>query len=154
MSPYRLYSGSDGVSRLEPLDFTRSPESTEPRAAKAINFNTHEVGWTVDLHPAPRRQVVFVDSGQLEIGLEDGTRQLSRLATSSWQMTRLVEATPPARTVTCRASWQRRRWRHLVIAKMAGNFAMVGQTKDPSETVERVFAATSSQTRSDHRSGF
>jgi quercetin dioxygenase-like cupin family protein len=76
MSTYRLYSGSDGVSRLEPLDFTQSSEFSEPRAAKAINFNTHEVGWTVDVHPAPRRQVVFVVSGQLEIGLEDGTRQL------------------------------------------------------------------------------
>ena len=58
------------------LDFARSPEFTEPRAAKSINFNTHDAGWTVDLHPAPRRQVVFVVSGQLEIGLEDGTRQL------------------------------------------------------------------------------
>jgi hypothetical protein len=27
---------------------------------------------------------------------------------------------------------------YLVIAKMAGNFAMVGQTKDPTETVEQV----------------
>lgn len=27
---------------------------------------------------------------------------------------------------------------YLVIAKLAGNFAMVGQTKDPTETVEQV----------------
>ena len=76
MSTYRLCSDPNGVSRIEALDFTRNPEFVEPRAAKTIIFVNHEVDWTVDLHPAPRRQVVFVVSGQLEIGLEDGTKQL------------------------------------------------------------------------------
>lgn len=31
---------------------------------------------------------------------------------------------------------------YLVIAKMAGNFAMVGQTKDPTDTVEAVVRRT------------
>ncbi len=37
---------------------------------------------------------------------------------------------------------------YLVIAKMAGNFAMVGQTKDPSETVEQVIQRAASKPES------
>ena len=76
MATYHLYSDADGVSHIEPIDFTAAAEFSDGRAAKSINFTPHEVGWDVDLHPAPRRQVVFVVSGQVEIGLEDGTKQV------------------------------------------------------------------------------
>ena len=74
MATYHLYSDAAGFSRIEPIDFTTTAEFSDGRAAKSINFTPHEVGWDVDLHPAPRRQVVFVVSGQVEIGLEDGTK--------------------------------------------------------------------------------
>ena len=76
MATYHLYSDTDGVSHIEPIDFTTAAEFSDGRAAKSINFTPHEVGWDVDLHPAPRRQVVFVVSGQVEIGLEDETKHV------------------------------------------------------------------------------
>jgi quercetin dioxygenase-like cupin family protein len=75
-STFRLYSGPDGQSHIEPIDLNRTPEWTSGLAAAQIAFRENPVGQFLDWHPAPRRQFVIILSGQLEIGLGDGSRHL------------------------------------------------------------------------------
>src|SRR5437899_12858234 len=72
MGTFRLYTGSDGQSRIGPVDLGRTPEWTKGLATTQISFREWPIGQYLDWHPAPRRQFVIVLSGQLEIGLGDG----------------------------------------------------------------------------------
>ena len=73
MGIYRLYTGDDGQSHIDDLDLTTNAELMSPLATKSIVFSTWPAGHFIDWHPAPRRQYVILLSGQLEIGLGDGT---------------------------------------------------------------------------------
>ena len=73
MAIYRLYTGGDGQSHIEEVDLTSHPELKEGLGAKNINFQEWPPGRFVDWHPAPRRQYVISLSGQIEIGLGDGS---------------------------------------------------------------------------------
>ena len=76
MSTYRLYTGSDGESHVEAIDLMKTPEWGKGLATTQISFREDPVGRFIDWHPAPRRQFVIILSGQLEIGLGDGTKQV------------------------------------------------------------------------------
>jgi len=76
MGTFRLYTGPDGQSRLEPVDLGRTPEWTKGLATTQISFREWPIGQYLDWHPAPRRQFVIVLSGQLEIGLGDGGKHV------------------------------------------------------------------------------
>ena len=73
MGIYRLYTGSDGQSHIETIDLSAHPELNTGFDAKNINFQQWPPGRFIDWHPAPRRQYVISLSGQIEIGLGDGT---------------------------------------------------------------------------------
>jgi len=73
MGIFRLYAGSDGQSYIEEINLADHPELNQGFDAKNINFQSWPPGRFVDWHPAPRRQYVISLSGQLEIGLGDGT---------------------------------------------------------------------------------
>lgn len=73
MGIYRLYTGDDGQSHIDDLDLETSDELKSERATTSIGFTTWPAGRFIDWHPAPRRQYVILLSGQLEIGLGDGT---------------------------------------------------------------------------------
>ena len=73
MGIFRMYAGPDGKSHLEEQALAEHPLLTKPQAAKLIVFAEQPAGTFLDWHPAPRRQYVIVVSGQLEIGLGDGT---------------------------------------------------------------------------------
>src|SRR5919197_997289 len=73
MGIFRLYTGTDGQSHIEDQSFGTHPDLTKPRAAAHIVFGQMPVGAFIDWHPAPRRQYVIILSGELEIGLGDGT---------------------------------------------------------------------------------
>ena len=73
MGIYRLYTGSDGQSHIEEINLADHPELKEGFVAKNINFQEWPPGRFIDWHPAPRRQYVISLSGQIEIGLGDGT---------------------------------------------------------------------------------
>ena len=73
MGLYRLYTGDDGQSHFEDQSLVSHPSLTEPQATSHISFVEVPVGTFMDWHPAPRRQYVILLSGQLEIGLGDGT---------------------------------------------------------------------------------
>ncbi|MBI3325347.1 MAG: hypothetical protein HYZ81_01395 [Nitrospinae bacterium] len=73
MGIYRLYSGADGQSHIEELKLADHSELSSLKATAGIMFREAPAGNFIDWHPAPRRQWVIILSGQLEIGLGDGT---------------------------------------------------------------------------------
>ena len=76
MKTFRLYTGKDGQSHIEAIDLAQTPSWTKGLATTQISFRESPVGNFIDWHPAPRRQFVIILSGQLEIGLGDGSRQV------------------------------------------------------------------------------
>ena len=76
MGMFRLYTGPDEQSHIEPIDLTRTPSFTKGLATTQIAFREDPVGRYLDWHPAPRRQFVIILSGQLEIGLGDGSKHV------------------------------------------------------------------------------
>ena len=70
----RLYTGDDGQSHFEELDMdTGEFPWGELKNATGIMFRYDEPGKFIDWHMAPRRQFIITLSGQVEIGLGDGT---------------------------------------------------------------------------------
>jgi len=76
MALFRLYTGADGKSRVEPIALDKTPDWGKGLATTQISFREDPVGRFLDWHPAPRRQFVIILSGQLEIGLGDGSKHL------------------------------------------------------------------------------
>lgn len=76
MGTFRLYTGADGQSHVEPVDLAKATEWTKGIPTKDITFREWPVGRDLDWHPAPRRQFVIILSGRLEIGLGDGTKHV------------------------------------------------------------------------------
>jgi hypothetical protein len=76
MKTFRLYTGGDGQSHVEPIDVSRTPEWTKGVPTTQISFREWPVGETLDWHPAPRRQFVIILCGELEIGLGDGSKHV------------------------------------------------------------------------------
>ena len=74
MNMIRLYTGKDGQTHIEELDLATHPELTTMQATKGIVFRTTKPGHFSDWHNAPRRQYVITLEGEVEIGLEDGTK--------------------------------------------------------------------------------
>lgn len=107
MSIFRLYTGSDGQSRIEEQTLSARPALAQPQAAAHVEFGELPPGTFMDWHPAPRRQYVIVLAGQLEIGFKDGTARrmnpgdatLAEDLTGSGHTTRVVSATPAVTAV-------------------------------------------------------
>jgi quercetin dioxygenase-like cupin family protein len=76
MGTFRLYTGSDGQSHVETIDLAKTPDWTTGLATANITFRSQPPGRFQDWHPAPRRQFVMILSGQLEIGLGDGSKHI------------------------------------------------------------------------------
>ena len=76
MGTFRLYTGADGQSHVEPIDIGRTPDWTKGLPTTQIAFREDPLGRFIDWHPAPRRQFVIILSGQLEIGLGDGSKHV------------------------------------------------------------------------------
>ena len=76
MGTFRLYTGSDQQSHIEPIDLGKTKDWKDGLATTKITFSEWPVGRDIDWYPAPRRQFVIILSGRLEIGLGDGTKQV------------------------------------------------------------------------------
>ena len=76
MGTFRLYTGSDRESHIEPLDLGRTLEWMKGLATTQISCRKWPIGQHLDWRPAPRRQFVIVLSGQLEIRLGDGGKHV------------------------------------------------------------------------------
>src|SRR5215510_13469547 len=53
MKTYRLYTGSDGQSHIEPIDLAKTPEWAKGLPTTQISFREDPVGRFIDWHPAP-----------------------------------------------------------------------------------------------------
>ena len=73
MGTFRLYTGEDGQSHIETISLAETPAWTQGVDSTQISFQEQPAGNYLDWHPAPRRQFVIILSGQLEIGLGDGS---------------------------------------------------------------------------------
>jgi hypothetical protein len=73
MGVYRLYTGADGESHIDELKPQDHPELREIQTISGIRLQEFAAKQFIDWHPAPRRQWVIILSGELEIGLGDGT---------------------------------------------------------------------------------
>jgi quercetin dioxygenase-like cupin family protein len=69
----RLFTGSDGQTHIEQMSLENHPELGTMQKAEGIQFRVMPAGTFMDWHPAPRRQFVITLSGEVEIGLGDGT---------------------------------------------------------------------------------
>jgi quercetin dioxygenase-like cupin family protein len=69
----RLYTGTDDKTHIEQMDLTSHPELGTLQKAAGIQFRSAPAGHFIDWHPAPRRQFVITISGEVEIGLPDGS---------------------------------------------------------------------------------
>ena len=76
MGTYRLYTDSQGLSKFEEIELSKTPEWTQAQATTNITFREAAVNNFSDFHCAPRRQFVIIVSGQLEIGLKDGSHHV------------------------------------------------------------------------------
>jgi len=79
MKIVRLYTGADSQAHFEEIEarFTGAGiATTEIQNASSVVFRSAPVGHVIDWHPAPRRQFVIILSGQLEIGLGDGSKHV------------------------------------------------------------------------------
>ena len=76
MGTFRLYTAADGQSRIETIDLGQTSAWTAGLATTNIAFRSAPPGNFSDWHPAPRRQFVIILSGQLEIGLGDGSKHI------------------------------------------------------------------------------
>ena len=72
MAFYRMYTGDDGKSHIDKLN-SSNVEMNSLQAAKGFIFNEDPLGYFIDWHPAPQHHYIIQLSGQVEIGLADGT---------------------------------------------------------------------------------
>ena len=76
MGTFRLYTGDDGQSHIEAIDLDQTPDWKSGQDVTRISFSEAAAGRFSDWHVAPRRQFVIILSGQLEIGLGDGSKHV------------------------------------------------------------------------------
>jgi hypothetical protein len=78
----RMDASPDGETHFDDVTekttrVTLSPDRlggamTSPMPATDVTFLRMDAGYDRDLHPAPRRQLVFVSAGELEVTVSDG----------------------------------------------------------------------------------
>jgi hypothetical protein len=82
----RVYSGDDGQSKIEELDFEMQDfvdsegahgKGTPMQNAGGVTFREYAPGYFLDFHTAPRRQYSITLSGQVEVAVPDGTTMLT-----------------------------------------------------------------------------
>jgi len=76
LGTYRMYAGADGKATWEQIDLDKHPDWLAGLDVRKLRFGTRQPGVLQDWHPAPQRQFVFILSGSLEIGFEDGTKKV------------------------------------------------------------------------------
>ena len=76
MGTYRMFTDPNGTARWEPVDLAKNPEWMGGMDTTRIVFGERPPGVLQDWHPAPQRQFVFIISGRLQIGFEDGSTKV------------------------------------------------------------------------------
>ena len=76
MGAYPMYTDAEGIARWEEVDPRQMAGWMEGIEVTSLRFTLRAPGEFQDWHPAPQRQFVFIISGHLEIGFEDGSKKL------------------------------------------------------------------------------
>ena len=74
----RIYTGDDGQSHFEDIEVGTGSGDTQRSAdfpATAVGLRESDGARNLDFHPAPRRQLVAILAGRLEIEVGDGTKR-------------------------------------------------------------------------------
>ena len=70
----RIYTGHDGQTHFEDLTIPAEEiQNVAIQAGSDMVFRRFPADYFSDWHTAPRRQYIFMLSGQMEIGIGDGT---------------------------------------------------------------------------------
>ena len=70
----RLYTGNDGQTHFEELPMPAEEiHNVAIQAGADLVFRRFPADYFSDWHTAPRRQYILILSGQMEIGIDDGT---------------------------------------------------------------------------------
>src|SRR6185295_10139652 len=70
----RIYTGNDGQTHFEDLHIPAEEiQNVAIQAGSDMVFRRFPADYFSDWHTAPRRQYIFMLSGQMEIGIGDGT---------------------------------------------------------------------------------
>ena len=78
MGFFRVFAGADGESHIEELDVERQPEISTIQNVKEVKIQHFAEPRNMDFHPLPDRRLIIHLSGEVEIGLSDGTKQIFR----------------------------------------------------------------------------
>ena len=73
MGIYKMYTGPDNETHIEELSLADHPELGELQIVKGLQIQKNEGGRFMDFHQAPNKRWLITLSGELEIGLGDGT---------------------------------------------------------------------------------
>ena len=73
MGIYRMYTGSDNETHIEELSLSDHPELGDLQIVKGLQIQKNEGGRFMDFHQAPNKRWLITISGDLAIGLGDGT---------------------------------------------------------------------------------
>jgi len=74
MAIHRMYTGTDGETHIEELQ-PDSPLLVSLQQVTNVTLQQGAAGRFIDYHPAPDRRWLVLLSGQVEIGLGDGTKR-------------------------------------------------------------------------------
>ena len=78
MGFFRIFAGADGESHIEELDVDRQPELGAIQNIKEVKIQHFSEPRKMDFHPLPDRRLIIHLSGEVEIGMSDGAKQIFR----------------------------------------------------------------------------
>ncbi len=78
MGNFRVFAGPDGESHIEEIDMAQHPEYSALQNVSEIKIQHFAEPRNMDFHPLPERRLIIHLTGEVEIGLSDGTKQIFR----------------------------------------------------------------------------
>ena len=78
MGIYRVFADADGESHIEELDLKSHPELDSIVNVSEVRVQDFQSPRNMDFHPLPERRLIIHLSGEVEIGLGDGTKHVFR----------------------------------------------------------------------------
>ena len=78
MGIYRVYAGPDGESHIEEMVVAEHPELAAMKNISEVSVRHITEPRKMDFHPLPDRRLIIHLSGEVEIGLSDGTKHIFR----------------------------------------------------------------------------
>ena len=78
MGMYRVFADSDGESHIEELNLEQHPEISSPKNVAEVHIRHFAEPRLMDFHPLPDRRMIIHLSGEVEIGLSDGSKHIFR----------------------------------------------------------------------------